>query len=121
MKNCASITKGLHFLLIIVLIPAVVALQEGVTTVVVLTTPECPAGSSVYFFFVHLPNYPAPVRGAVLQRLEHAVLIVRRVDVLKPQSCHTLQVPNHFWEDPLCGDGGTLRSLVQREPKESKS
>ena len=29
----------------VVLIPAVLALQEGVITVVVLTTPECPAGT----------------------------------------------------------------------------
>ncbi len=43
-KKSAIIMTGAHFLLIIVLIPAVPALQEGVITVLVLTTSECPAG-----------------------------------------------------------------------------
>ncbi len=37
----------LQILLIIVLIPAVLALHKGVVTVVVPTTPECLAGSAI--------------------------------------------------------------------------
>ena len=47
-KKWAIISTGANFWLIIVLIPAVLALQEGVIAVLVLTTPECPAGYVVF-------------------------------------------------------------------------